>query len=190
MVARLDDAETTATLRRVLAGGGVAIVPCDTIYGIVGIAPATEERIGRIKGRSGGKPLLRLIGGESWIGRYAEASMPAPLRRYWPGPLTVVFPARGGGTVALRVPEDAWLRRLLHALDEPLASTSVNLEGEPPLADIARIVERFESKVDLVVDGGDRPDAIASTLLDVTAVPWRVLRQGAVRIPEGILRAT
>ncbi len=190
MVARLDDPEAGPTLLRVLAGGGVAIVPCDTIYGIVGLAPATEARIGLIKGRAQGKPLLRLIGDESWLSRYTSAGMPPPLRRFWPGPLTVVFAALGGGTVALRVPADPWLRGLLAALDGALASTSVNLEGEPPLGAIAQIRDRFESKVDLVVDGGDRIDTMPSTLLDVTRTPYRVLRQGAVTIPDDLTAAT
>lgn len=188
MVRRLDDPDTSETLRCVLARGGVAIVPCDTIYGIVGLAPAAEARISRIKGRGQGKPLLRLIADESWLPRYTGTAMPPRLRPFWPGPLTVVFPDREGGTVALRVPADAWLRSLLAALDEAVASTSVNLEGEPPLARIVEIVERFESKVDLVVDGGDRVDTMPSTLLDVTVTPYRVLRQGAARIPEDLTR--
>jgi L-threonylcarbamoyladenylate synthase len=189
MVARIDDPETGAALRRVLAGGGVAIMPCDTIYGIVGLAPATEARIARIKGRAQGKPLLRLIGGESWLARYSDAAMPGRLKPFWPGPLTLVFPARGGGTVALRVPADEALRDLLATLDHALASTSVNVEGDPPLGAIAQILEQFESKVDLVVDGGDRNDTAPSTLLDVTATPYRVLRQGAVQIPPDLTRA-
>lgn len=187
MVARLDDPDTLAALRRILAGGGVAIVPCDTVYGIVGI-PASEGRISRLKGRGPGKPFLRLIGDESWLVRYTAAALPPVLRSFWPGPLTVVFPDRSGGTIALRVPADRWLRDLLAALDQPLASTSVNAEGEPPLGRIGEIVRRFESKVDLVVDGGDRSDAAPSTILDVTVTPYRVLRQGPVRIPVELTR--
>ena len=190
MVVRLGERDATAALSGILAGGGVVIMPCDTIYGIVGIAPATEARISRIKKREPGKPFLRLIGDGSWLPRYTAVTLPEPLRRFWPGPLTVVFPDRHGGTVALRVPEDAWLRALLTALDLPLASTSVNVEGEPPLGGIAEIVLRFGSTVDLVVDGGDRIGTVPSTLIDVTVSPYRVLRQGSVRIPDELTRIT
>lgn len=163
------------------------IMPCDTIYGIVAI-PASEARIGRLKGRGQGKAFLRLIGDESWLARYTDAALAPELRPFWPGPLTVVFPDRAGGTIALRVPADQRLRDLLVALDQPLASTSVNAEGEQPLGRIAQIVRRFESQVDLVVDGGDRIDATPSTILDVTVRPYRVLRQGSVRIPAELTR--
>lgn len=188
MVARLGDPDTAEAVRRVLAAGGIAIIPCDTIYGLVGV-PETESRISRVKGRLPDKPFLRLIGDESWLARYTAAALPPQLRPFWPGPLTVVFPDRAGGTIAVRVPADPWLHGLLAALDRPLVSTSVNREGEPPLGVVAEIVERFESEVDMVVDGGDRTDRTPSTLLDATARPYRVLRQGPVQIPAELTRA-
>ena len=186
MVARLGGADTFASLVRVLRGGGVAAIPCDTIYGLVGIAPSTEARISRIKGRDPSKPLLRLVASESWLGRCSTMALPPDLRPFWPGPLTIVFPAIGGGTVALRVPADAWLRDVLAAVDLPLVSTSVNREGDPPLGRVAEIVSAFEQEVDLVVDGGDRVDTSPSTVVDATARPYRVIRQGAVRLPKDL----
>jgi L-threonylcarbamoyladenylate synthase len=186
MVVRLEEADASASLLRVLRNGGVAVIPCDTIYGLVGVAPGTETRISRIKQRDPSKPLLRLIESESWLGRYSTMALPPALRPFWPGPLTIVFPAIGGGTVALRVPADAWLRGVLVSLDRPLVSTSVNIEGDPPLGRIADIVSRFEAQVDIVVDDGDRIDASPSTLVDATSAPYRVLRQGALRLPEDL----
>jgi len=188
MVIRLEGDDTFAATRRVLQAGGVAVIPCDTIYGIVGVAPSTESRISRIKRRDPGKPFLRLIGSESWLERYTRTALPPPLRPFWPGPLTVVFPDTQGGTVALRVPADAWLRGLLSALDVPLVSTSVNVEGDPPLGRIQEIVSAFESQVDLVVDGGDRVDASPSTMVDASVRPYRVLRKGVLRIPDDLTR--
>ncbi len=96
MIARAADPRSFDRLSQVLAGGGVAIVPCDTMYGIVGIAPDTEDRIRRIKGRGEDKPFLQLIAHASWIAQMSDAPVPPGLSRYWPGPLTLVFPARGG----------------------------------------------------------------------------------------------
>jgi L-threonylcarbamoyladenylate synthase len=179
------DAAAAARAAEVLAGGGILIMPCDTIYGIVGVAPGSEARIRNLKGREE-KSFLQLILDADWLPRFTEAKLPPWLAPYWPGPLTVIFPA-GDGTVALRVPADPLLRQLLQQLDRPLYSTSVNSSGEPALWRIAEIRERFEPKVDLVVDAGDLADRVASTILDVTSHPFRVLRRGALELPAELL---
>jgi L-threonylcarbamoyladenylate synthase len=186
MVKSLAAADAAPALARVLAAGGVAIIPHDTIYGIVGVAPDTEARISRIKRRDPGKPYLRLIADETWLPRLAAAQLPPALRPFWPGPLTIVLPALDGGTIAVRVPADAWLRDLLQAVNRPLASTSVNVEGEEPLGIVAEIVRRFEPEVDLIVAGSDRPQGAPSTLLDVTSRPYRILRQGVLVLPADL----
>lgn len=131
MVTRADDPGAFQRLVEVLSGGGVAIIPCDTVYGIVGAAPATEQRIRSIKGRGEDKPFLQLIPDASWVLRMSDREAPAALARHWPGPLTLVLPARRGGTVALRVPDSVFLRDLLIAIGQPLFSTSVNRSGLP-----------------------------------------------------------
>jgi L-threonylcarbamoyladenylate synthase len=173
-------------LAELLAGGGVAIMPCDTIYGIVGSAPASEARLRELKGRVE-KSFLQLIAGPDWLARFGELHLPKTLAAYWPGPLTLIFPA-GQGSVALRVPADPQLRALLEQLDRPLYSTSVNRSGQPALWRIADIVEQFEAAVDLVVDAGDLPGRLPSTIVDVSQRPFRVLRQGALSIPPEALR--
>ena len=151
---------------------------CDTIYGILGVSPQTDSRISAIKGRDSQKPLLSLISDVSWLDRFTEMAMPGPLREYWPGPITLIFPARGGGTVGLRVPEDAYLRELVKRLDMPVNSTSVNREGEPPIHRIDEIISQFEHLVDLIVDSGDSENAMPSTILDLTVTPFKIIRQG------------
>ena len=87
-----DSPHALSLLSRLLAGGGVAIVPCDTIYGIVGVAPDTEQRIRAIKGRGEDKPFLQLLAERSWVSRLSEGDIPEALGRHWPGPLTVILP--------------------------------------------------------------------------------------------------
>lgn len=185
MVARAADAGSMERLAALLSRGGVAIVPCDTMYGIVGAAPETEERIRRIKGRGEEKPFLQLIAEASWVHSVSDMAVPAALSRYWPGPLTLIFPARAGGTVAMRLPDSAFLRQLLAGIGRPLYSTSVNRAGGSPLFDLSEMVREFENDVDLIFDAGNLPPGPPSTLVDVTRRPFRVLRAGAVRIaPE------
>lgn len=185
MRVRVDEPGLAERLARVLAAGGIAVMPCDTIYGLVGAVPDTEARIRALKGREE-KSFLQLIPSARWLPRFTTAALPAPLRPYWPGPLTVIFPGRET-TVALRVPDDRRLVGLMRRLDRPLYSTSVNRSGQPAMWRIEEIVRDFEAAVDIVVDSGDLPSRLPSTILDITCRPFRVLRQGAVRIPDELL---
>jgi L-threonylcarbamoyladenylate synthase len=187
MVDRPSDPESFSRLVAVLSEGGVAVVPCDTMYGIVGLAPDTDARIRRIKGRGESKPFLQLIADPAWVARMSDMPAPPALARYWPGALTLVFPAREGGTVALRLPDSPFLRRLLRTLERPLYSTSVNRAGARPLSDIAVISREFEQDVDLIYDAGSLPPGPPSTLIDITRKPYKVLRAGGVRVaPEDL----
>jgi len=171
-------------LVEILASGGAVIAPGDTMYGLIGIAPESEARIRRIKGRGEDKPFLQLIGDAGWVARFSETVLPERISAHWPGSLTVVVSSRSGGTVALRVPDHPLLQRLLRALGRPLYSTSVNRAGSPPLATVAEMRRELEGDVDAIYDAGDQPPGAPSTLLDVTRRPYRVLRQGTVRLSD------
>lgn len=162
-------------------------MPCDTIYGLVGVAPDTEERIRAVKGRGEDKPFLQLVAGSAWVGRLSPAEVPLSLARHWPGPLTVILPARAGGTVAVRVPGSEFLRELIDAVGRPLYSTSVNRAGQPALWRVSQILAEFEGEVDLVVDGGDLPGAAPSTIVDASSSPRRIVRRGALEIAQSDL---
>jgi L-threonylcarbamoyladenylate synthase len=188
MVLAAADPAAVSTLAELLARGGVAIVPCDTIYGIVGIDPDAEARIRDLKGRHGGKPFLRLVADASWVRTLTGRDAPPPLARHWPGPLTLVLPVEGGGTLALRVPASRWLRDLIAGLGKPLLSTSVNRAGGEALWRVADIIEEFGTEVDLVLAGVDLTDAVPSTIVDATRRPYLVLRAGALQVPPEDLR--
>jgi L-threonylcarbamoyladenylate synthase len=181
----IDDPKLIDTVGEVLDSGEVVIMPCDTIYGFIGVAPTTEEKIRELKGRKE-KSLLRLIPDTGWLPRYTNSGLPAELKAYWPGALTIIFPAKNEGTVALRIPDDPLLGQLMNKLGRALFSTSVNASGKPPLWRISDILSAFESRVALVVTAGDRPEGIPSTILDITERPYRLLRRGAVEIPEDL----
>jgi L-threonylcarbamoyladenylate synthase len=182
MVVRADSPDAFLLLARVLAGGGVAIAPGDTMYGMLGIAPDSESRIRRVKGRGEDKPFLRLLHDSAWVAKVSDMPVPERLSDYWPGPLTMVFPDRAGGTIALRVPDSHFLRTLLEAVGKPLFSTSVNRAGVAPLPTIDAMRREFEGDVDLIYDAGDILPGPPSTLVDVTARPFKVLRQGALSL--------
>jgi L-threonylcarbamoyladenylate synthase len=117
----------------VLRAGGVALVPTETVVGLF----AGEEalpRVREIKGRDADKPVALLC--RTAEEAFALASEVPPLARelaalYWPGALTLVLDAPGGGTVGLRVPDHPTVQALLGAYGAPLYATSANPSGEP-----------------------------------------------------------
>jgi L-threonylcarbamoyladenylate synthase len=176
-------------------GGGVGVVPTDTVYGIGASAwerPAVL-RIYRIKGRDSMKPLPILVHSRREALRWAlwTPEAEALAGRFWPGPLTLVLRATsegrrlsGGGseTIALRVPAHEALLAAIERSGVPWASTSANRSGLPALADGASAAREFERDADLVIDGGALPGT-ESTVADASGPGVRVLREGAV--PRG-----
>lgn len=178
-----------------LSEGGLVVLPTDTVYGLAASLehPRAIAAIYAAKGRPGEMPLPVLVASPE----DAEALVPgaleahdALLRRWWPGALTVIvatsprIPAAvtgGGDTVGLRQPDSAIAREILRACGGALAVTSANISGEPPARVVADLPEELLRHVALVVDAGRCPGGIASTVLDLSTAPPRVLREGPVR---------
>lgn len=184
-----DHATTPSRLLRVLRGGGVVIVPTDTLYGLSSAMSSRlgYERIVSIKGAGEDRRFLYLASGVDMVERYIQGWGCASRRdfeRAWPAPLSAVFRSGGkspvwvGETVAFRVPLHPLLGPVIEALGEPVLSTSVNAAGEPPLGDARVIEERFGALVDLVVDAGPLAVEAPSTLVDFTGEKPVVLRRG------------
>ena len=156
-------------LVKVLLGGGVAVIPTDTLYGVVGRALDTKtvERIYQIKNRVPDKPLIILIGSEEELKKFSinlSSKQKEILKKYWPGPVSIIFDCndskfeylhRGTKTLAFRIPNERELRDLLMATG-PLVVPSANPEGMPPAENIPEAKYYFKEKVDLYVDGGER----------------------------------
>jgi len=187
--------ETIRSAVRVLRDGGVVGVPTDTVYGIVALHDDERglRRLIEAKGRPSGKPLPLLLGTAADLPLVAEdvADNVWPLiYAHWPGPLTIVFPAKAGlsrtitagtGTVGTRVPAHPAVLDLLEALRLPLASTSANQSGSAPAMTPGEVLEQLGSRVDLVIDQGRSPPAgAASTVLDLTTRPFLIRRRGDV----------
>lgn len=165
----------------------VVIVPCDTIYGILGRSPDTDSLIRDIKGRGESKPFLHLISSIIQFNKLSVIPFPKDLEQYWPGPLTVVTTVRTGGTIAYRLPSDPFLQDIVSHMESPLYSTSVNISGEKHMWKIKEIIDEFEDKVALIVDDGDFEGREPSTVIDITSTPYKIIRQGALTLPNQLL---
>ena len=171
-----------------LLSGGVVLLPTDTIYGLHALADhaTAVQRIVAMKGRGEDKPFVVLAANISQIETlgaiFTKATRDA-VQELWPGPLTAIVPlrepiaaSRGASTIAVRVPDLEWLRALLERTG-PLASTSANRSGEPPIIDPRTMSEELRDAIDEIVDDGLR-EGKASTIVDFTGSEPRLIRQG------------
>jgi L-threonylcarbamoyladenylate synthase len=167
--------------------------PTETFYGLAAVAldPASVERIFALKGRPGSKPLLVLVDSVAMAETVAHVSEPARdlMKRYWPGALTLVMPARaivppdvtaGTGTLGVRVSSHPIAHGLVRTLGEPVTAPSANPSGLEPPTTAGAVVAYFGGSLDLVLDGGPTAGGAPSTVLDMTVDPPTIIRQGVV----------
>lgn len=185
-----------AEAAQVLARGGLVAFPTETVYGLGarGLVADDVAKIFAAKDRPTGHPLILHVDGEamaktlasSWSDRASKLA-----RAFWPGPLTMVVPraalvpdAVTGGldSVAVRMPNHAVARALIHAVGIPLAAPSANAHMHVSPTTAAHVVRSLGDRVDLVLDGGPCTHGIESTVVDVRSDPPRVLRAGAATL--------
>lgn len=177
-----------------LKSGAVGVIPTDTIYGLAAMAadqPAVE-RLYQLKKRDSkpGTLIAADIKQLEELGlkhRYLKA-----VEDFWPGAVSVIIPCgdpalaylhRGKMSLAVRIPADEKLRKLLNQTG-PLLTSSANQPGEPPADDIPAARQYFGDKADFYTDGGDLSKRQASTIIRIVDDAIEVLRQGAVKIEE------
>ncbi|MGO9335476.1 MAG: L-threonylcarbamoyladenylate synthase [Acidimicrobiales bacterium] len=178
-----------------LLDGEVVAVPTDTVYGLAvdPRLPGALDRLFALKKRPGQLALPVLIADPAGLADLAETTSAVDrlASRYWPGPLTLVLVRRPGvvfdlggdpATIGLRCPANSLLRGLLRRIG-PLAVTSANRHGEPPLHTADEVRGYFGANVAAVLDGG-RCDGQASTVISLTGAGVTCLREGALSLAE------
>ena len=189
------DAATIGDAAAVLEGGGIVAFPTETFYGlgVAALDAVAVRRLFALKGRPESRPILVLVDDPVRIERFARLTPAARelIARHWPGALTLVLPARDivppaltadTGTIGVRQPGHAVARALAAALGAPVTAPSANLTGDTPPTGVDEVLRVFEGRIELVLDGGPTAGGPASTVLDVTVDPPRVLRDGAVQL--------
>lgn len=192
----MDGAESEALAHavRIVRAGGLVVYPTETLYGLGADAssPAALRRLATLKGRDAAKPISVLVASRAMLDEVADgvdARAQRLIERFWPGPLTLVLPARHGlpsvltggrGTIGVRISSHPLARALVEALGRPLTATSANPGGEPAPVVIDEARRSLGQGIDAWLDGGRLPGGAGSTVLDVTVTPPRVVREGAV----------
>ena len=179
-------AEGLARAADLLRQGAVVAFPTDTVYG-VGVAAARVDRLEALfalKRRPLDRRIPMLISGlEQASGWEAGEHAAALVERFWPGALTLVLPSSSGGeTQAFRAPDHAVALALIAAAG-PVLATSANVSDEPDTLAADEVLIAFATQQEdlaAVVDGGPVPGGRASTVLDLSVEPPRILREGPI----------
>jgi L-threonylcarbamoyladenylate synthase len=184
------DAAHIAQAAERLRGGAVIAFPTDTLYGVGARAkdPTAVASLYQVKRRPAEQPMVWLVTDRAQVEGFADVSPVAAalMARFWPGPLTLVLPARIpiGSTIAVRAPNHDVALALLTSLGEPIASSSANPAGQPPPVDADQVIAGLANEIELVLDGGPCRIGQPSTILDLSGTTPRILRQGAVPASE------
>ena len=181
----------------IIKKGGIVIFPTDTVYGLGCNAfhiPALKT-IFRIKKRSIHKPLPVLINNPDQLADLISGQISSLAKElievFWPGALTLIFPANDGipdlvtgGTnkIGVRMPQCKLILNLISLTQLPLIGTSVNVSGKSMPSEVNEIIDTWESKVDCILNAGDMEKVCVSTVVDLTVYPPKIVREGAIEI--------
>ena len=184
----------------VLAGGGTAAFPTDTVYGLGALYSDTQaiRKIFTAKGRPENKPLSILVSDISQVEMLAE-NIPEYacrlMKAFWPGALTLIFKKKkeafipdevtaGTDTIGFRMPDSRIALKIIETAGSPVAAPSANLSGRRSACSAQEVLEDLDGRIDLVIDGGTCPIGISSTVLDMSGGGCRVLRKGSISLRD------
>jgi L-threonylcarbamoyladenylate synthase len=193
-----DEPEAIDRARRLLRSGEVVAFPTDTVYGVGAHAyrPEAVAVLYKVKNRPASKAIPILVAQAEDVTRVARQVPAIALElaeRFWPGGLTLVLPraeivppivTAGGDTVAIRCPDHPVPLALADAIGAPLAATSANLSGQASPTTAGQVVAQLGGRVPFIIDGGECPGGVPSTVIDLSASPPRMLRTGAISAGE------
>ena len=181
----------------ILSENQVLAFPTETVYGLGGNAFSKEvaDRIYLIKQRPRNKPFPLLIT-LKWLKKlclWNDSRIDDLIEAFWPGPLTLILNSNpdlpkhlknNSGTLAVRFSSSAVVQRLIELGEYPLIGTSANRSGFPACKSADEVANQLKDDVDIVIDGYNRSENLASTIVHCLTEPFKILRQGAISLKE------
>lgn len=195
-----DQPQTAAIAAELIQKGELVAIPTETVYGL-GANGLDEDAVAKIflaKGRPQDNPLILHICGAEQMELFCHhipQSAYDLAKAFWPGPLTIVLPARdvvprrttgGLDTVAVRCPDNAVTREIIRLSGVPIAAPSANISGKPSTTTAEHVLHDHNGKIAAIVDGGPCRVGVESTIVDLTEERPRLLRPGGIG-PEQLM---
>ena len=179
---------------KLISEGKLVAVPTETVYGLSadGLCESAVEDIYEVKGRPETKPISLLVSDMKTVEQFCE-EIPKEAyimaEKFWPGPLTMILRKNssvpdivtaGGSTVGVRCPNHPLTLELLKMCGKPLATPSANISGMASPKSANDVLSYFDGKIPCIIDGGECSVGIESTIVDMTASPFKILRHGGL----------
>ncbi len=191
-------AESFAAALDALRRGEAVVFPTETFYGLGANALDADavERVAALKGRGADSPIAVIVADRAMLAQIVSDIPPAAeklIARFWPGPLTLVLPAKrrvpealvnSAGKIGARVSSHPTAARLARELGRPLTATSANPSGQEPARDIAQARAYFGNLIEVYMDGGILTGKAASTVAEMSGGEVKILRAGAIAAEE------
>lgn len=188
------DTQAIQKAAQYILAGEVIAYPTETIYGLGAdvFNRRAVKKIYDLKARDYGLPIAILVSSTKML-RELVTEIPeraeALMRRYWPGPLTILFAVNerfpkslvtNTGKVGVRISSHPIVAALVTEVGRPITTTSANLSGFPPSLHIKHLQKYFGEKITCVIDGGECEPSRGSTVVDVTQETMRIIREGTI----------
>lgn len=192
------DLEALRYAAEFLRRGELVAIPTDTFYGIAAdpFNLAAVDQLYRVKGRPETRALPILVNNISQgvsLSRDVPYSFHKLAAKFWPGPLTLLVEASSAvplkvtaqtGNVALRWPKSAIVNGLIELLNGPVTGTSGNISGQPACATAIDLLEQMGDRLPLIIDAGETPGSLASTIVKLEGMDWEIMREGVISDAE------
>ncbi|MFC1843370.1 L-threonylcarbamoyladenylate synthase [Thermodesulfobacteriota bacterium] len=178
----------------VLNKGGVVAFPTETYYGLAvdPLNPLALNLLFSLKQRDIAKPILTLVDDReslSTLVHEVPSIYSGLMKKFWPGPLTLIFEAKvnlpalltaGTSTIGVRQSSHPFARQLLRAFGRPITATSANISGQDAAVDPYGVKVQFGNRIDMVFDGGKAPGVLGSTIVGLDGSRLKLIREGII----------
>lgn len=184
---------------KILKDGGIVIFPTDTAFGI-GCRMDNEDavrKLFKIRKRSRNKAVPVLAESIDMIREYVKGipqDVEKLMEKYWPGGITIILRCnrvkvpslvRGGGeNLGIRIPDNKIIKTIISKVGKPILAPSANFSGDKTPYRFEELDKKLVELADFVISGATNGERLASTVLDCTVKPWKIIREGVVHIPS------
>ena len=177
----------------ILKCGGIAVLPTDTVYGIVcdALCISSVKKVYELKSRPYSKPMVILVSNIDMLKKYSsnisklESSL---IKTYMPGELTIILNksdlipdivTSNTKEVAIRIPNNEKLLEIINKLDRPIVATSANISSHEVITNVSLLEDSIKNNVDYIYDGG-YVNKSSSTIVKVNDNKISILREGSL----------